>query len=49
MMANISWNIMYAVAGTVGAKTLGLAPTPASPAKSRPPMSRPLSGPKASV
>ena len=37
------------MAGTVGANGLGFAPTPASPAKSNPPMIRPLSGPKASV
>src|SRR5947208_765156 len=42
MMANMSWDAMYAVAGLAGASAFGLAPTPASPTKSSPPMKRVL-------
>jgi hypothetical protein len=48
MIANISWKAMNALAGTVGARGVGAAPTPFSPRKSSPPTS-PRSGPKASV
>ena len=49
MMANISWNAMNTVAGMVGAREEGAAPTPCSPQYVRPPIRVPLSGPNASV
>ena len=47
--ANISWKTMNAEAGTVGARTLGAAPTPRRPRYWSPPVSVARSGPNASV
>jgi hypothetical protein len=49
MIANINWNTMKVVAGTVGAYGLGAAPTWRRPTKFSPPITPPLSGPNASV
>jgi hypothetical protein len=48
MIANMSWKAMNASEGMVGARPIGFAPTPWSPANLRVPMIPPRSGPKAS-
>ena len=47
--ANIIWNTMNTEAGMVGAKPTGAAPVWCRPRYFRLPMTRPLSGPNASV